>query len=86
MESLKQEMVTIALIECGVRCGVQISTVRIHDSDQLFTAEFEKGILSERVKSGLNRTKEEGKVLGRPFKAVNIKKMLEDRKNRDTLR
>ena len=49
-------------------------------------AEFERGILSERVKAGLNRAREEGKVLGRPFKAVNIKKMLEDRKNGDTLR
>ena len=37
-------------------------------------AEFERGILSERVKAGLNRAREEGKVLGRPIKIVNIKK------------
>lgn len=49
-------------------------------------AEFEREILSERVKAGLNRAREEGKVLGRPYKAVNIKRMLEDRNNGDTLR
>ena len=36
-------------------------------------AEFERGILSERVKAGLNRAREEGKLLGRPFKVANIK-------------
>lgn len=42
-------------------------------------AEFERGILSERVKAGLNRARAEGKNLGRPIKVANIKKMLEDR-------
>ena len=42
-------------------------------------AEFERGILSERVKAGLNRAKEQGKILGRPVKIANVKKMLEDR-------
>ena len=39
-------------------------------------AEFERGILSERVKSGLNRARMEGKTLGRPKKFVNIKKFV----------
>ena len=37
-------------------------------------AEFERGMLSERVKAGLNRARQEGKVLGRPLKVVNLKK------------
>ena len=49
-------------------------------------AEFEKGILSERVKAGLNRAKQEGKVLGRPLKIVNIKQLLEDRNDGKTIR
>ena len=49
-------------------------------------AEFEREILSERVKAGLNRAREEGKVLGRPRKTVNIKKLLEDRKRGQTIR
>ena len=42
-------------------------------------AEFERSILSERVKAGLNRAREEGKVLGRPIKVVNVKKIVEDK-------
>lgn len=49
-------------------------------------AEFERCILSERVKSGLNRAREEGKVLGRPLKVANIKKILEDREAGKTIR
>ena len=49
-------------------------------------AEFERGILSERVKAGLSRAREEGKVLGRPFKAANIKAILEDRTQGKTIR
>jgi DNA invertase Pin-like site-specific DNA recombinase len=49
-------------------------------------AEFERGILSERVKAGLNRARAEGKNLGRPIKVVNIKKMLEDRDHGKTIR
>ena len=49
-------------------------------------AEFERRILSERVKAGLNRARAEGKKLGRPIKVVNIKKMLEDRGNGKTIR
>ena len=49
-------------------------------------AEFERGILSERVKAGLNRAREEGKLLGRPIKIANIKKILEDRRNGETIR
>jgi len=49
-------------------------------------AEFERGILSERVKAGLNRARAEGRVLGRPMKVVNIKKMLEDRANGKSIR
>ena len=49
-------------------------------------AEFERGILSERVKAGLNRARAEGKKLGRPIKVVNIKKMLEDRGHGKTIR
>ena len=49
-------------------------------------AEFERSILSERVKAGLNRVREEGKVLGRPIKVVNVKKILEDRDNGMTYR
>ena len=49
-------------------------------------AEFERGILSERVKAGLNRARAEGKKLGRPMKVANIKKMLEDRTNGKSIR
>ena len=42
-------------------------------------AEFERSILSERVKAGLNRAREEGKVLGRPIKVVNVNKILQSR-------
>ena len=49
-------------------------------------AEFERGILSERVKSGLNRAREEGKILGRPMKLANIKKILEGREAGKTIR
>lgn len=49
-------------------------------------AEFERGILSERVKAGLNRAREEGKTLGRPMKFANIKKILEDRNSGKTIR
>ena len=49
-------------------------------------AEFERGILSERVKAGLSRAREEGKVLGRPFKVANIKAIIEDRKSGKTIR
>ena len=49
-------------------------------------AEFERGILSERVKAGLNRARGEGKVLGRPFKVANIKAILNDREEGKTIR
>ena len=49
-------------------------------------AEFERGILSERVKAGLNRAKEQGKILGRPIKVANIKKILEDKRSGKTIR
>ena len=49
-------------------------------------AEFERGILSERVKAGLNRAREEGKPLGRPMKVANIKKIVEDRNSGKTIR
>ena len=49
-------------------------------------AEFERGILSERVKAGLNRAKQQGTKLGRPIKIANIKKMLEDRNRGKTIR
>ena len=49
-------------------------------------AEFERGILSERVKAGLKRAKQEGKTLGRPIKVANIKKILEDREKGKTVR
>ena len=49
-------------------------------------AEFERGILSERVKAGLNRAKAEGRVLGRPEKFANVKKLLEGRRLGKTIR
>ena len=49
-------------------------------------AEFERGILSERVKAGLDRAKQQGKVLGRPVKIANISKMLDARRNGKTIR
>lgn len=49
-------------------------------------AEFERAILSERVKAGLNRAREEGKIIGRPIKVANIKKILEERSNGKTIR
>ena len=49
-------------------------------------AEFERGMLSERVKSGLNRARQEGKTLGRPKKLVNIKAILKDRRKGKTIR
>ena len=49
-------------------------------------AEFERSILSERVKAGLNRAREEGKTLGRPIIVANVKKILEDKVNGMTFR
>ena len=49
-------------------------------------AEFERGILSERVKAGLNRARAEGRVLGRPFKVANIRAVLKDRTEGKTIR
>ena len=49
-------------------------------------AEFERGILSERVKAGLNRAKQQGKTLGRPVKVANIKKLIEGRNTGKTIR
>ena len=49
-------------------------------------AEFERGILSERVKAGLNRARAEGRVLGRPEKFANVKKLLEGRRLGKTIR
>ena len=49
-------------------------------------AEFERGILSERVKAGLNRAREEGKILGRPMKIANTKKIIEGRNRGKTIR
>ena len=49
-------------------------------------AEFERGILSERVKAGLNRAREEGKILGRPMKIVKLKDLIQDRKDGLTIR
>ncbi len=49
-------------------------------------AEFERGMLSERVKAGLDRAKREGKVLGRPAKLANIKSIIEDRESGKTIR
>ena len=42
-------------------------------------AEFERGILSQRVKAGLNRARAEGKVVGRPIKIANVRGILKDR-------
>ena len=41
-------------------------------------AEFERSILSEIVKAGLNRVREQGKTLGRPKIVANVKKISED--------
>ena len=49
-------------------------------------AEFERGILSERVKAGLNRAREEGKTLGRPTKRINVQRIVESRKDGKTIR
>jgi DNA invertase Pin-like site-specific DNA recombinase len=49
-------------------------------------AEFERGILSERVKAGLNRARIDGKTLGRPIKVANIKAIVEGRNNGKTIR
>lgn len=49
-------------------------------------AEFERGMLSERVRAGINRAKSEGKILGRPIKVANIKAIIDDRKQGKTIR
>jgi len=49
-------------------------------------AEFERQILSERVKAGLKRAKQGGKVLGRPCKVTNTKEILLDRMEGKTIR
>jgi DNA invertase Pin-like site-specific DNA recombinase len=49
-------------------------------------AEFERGMLSERVRAGLNRARAEGKVLGRPVKVANLKQILKDRASGKTIR
>ena len=42
-------------------------------------AEFERSILSERVKAGLNRARQQGKTLGRPIIVANAKIILKDK-------
>ena len=49
-------------------------------------AEFERGMLSERVKAGLRRAKEQGKALGRPVKVANIEALLKARRDGKTIR
>ena len=49
-------------------------------------AEFERGMLSERVKAGLSRAREQGKLLGRPVKVANVKAIIEGRKEGKTIR
>ena len=49
-------------------------------------AEFERGMLSARVKAGLNRAREQGRILGRPVKVADIKKIRQDRENGETIR
>ena len=49
-------------------------------------AEFERGMLSERVRTGLHRAKAEGKVLGRPVKVANMKAIMKDREEGKTIR
>ena len=49
-------------------------------------AEFERGILSDRVKAGLRRAKAEGKVLGRPLKIANARRILDSRSAGKTIR
>ena len=49
-------------------------------------AEFERGIVSARVKAGLNRAREEGKTLGRPTKRINVQRIVESRKDGKTIR
>lgn len=49
-------------------------------------AEFERGILSERVKSGLNRARQQGKILGRPVKVANFRQIIDDRSKGKTIR
>lgn len=49
-------------------------------------AEFERGMLSERVKAGLSRAREQGKLLGRPVKIANVKAIIEGRKEGKTIR
>lgn len=49
-------------------------------------AEFERDILSQRVKAGLNRARAEGKKLGRPVKIANIKEILRDRNKGNSIR
>ncbi len=49
-------------------------------------AEFERAMLSERVKSGLKRAKQAGKILGRPVKVANIKHILAERDSGKTIR
>ena len=49
-------------------------------------AEFERGMLSERVKAGLSRAKSEGKTLGRPVKIANIQAILKDWHQGKTIR
>jgi DNA invertase Pin-like site-specific DNA recombinase len=49
-------------------------------------AEFEREILSQRVKAGLSRAREQGKILGRPLKVTNIARMIEERRQGKTIR
>lgn len=49
-------------------------------------AEFERGILSERVKAGLTRARQQGKTLGRPLIVANIKKIVQDRESGSSIR
>jgi DNA invertase Pin-like site-specific DNA recombinase len=38
-------------------------------------AEFERSMISERIKSGLQRVRQSGKALGRPRREVNLEEL-----------
>lgn len=43
-------------------------------------AEFERSIISERVKAGLHRAIHQGKTLGRPKTSIDVSAIVADRK------
>lgn len=76
IEILKSKNVNLVSIREGIDINTPAGMMMVQVMASV--AELEKGILLERQKAGINRAKQEGKVLGRP-KKICINTVLEMR-------